>query len=1792
MKVVLSLQHEAIPPLAHLQTLNPRIPWGDYRIAVPTRLTPWPRADRPRRAGVSAFGFSGTNVHVVLEEAPAAESAPAVAAERPLHALALSARSEPALLEAAARLARHLEATPRQHIQDVAYTLSAGRAALPFRAVALAADPGMARERLAALSQGSETPGLMRGRAGPEPPRVAFLFTGQGAQYAGMGQELYRTQAAFRGALDACAAVLDDHLDRPLLDVMFGAPGCEGLIDRTLYTQPCLFALEWSLAQLWRSCGVEPAAVLGHSVGEFAAASLAGVFSWEQGLRLIAERARLMDSLPGGGSMAAVEAPEARVRGALAGHERTLSIAALNGPNSVVISGASESLREATASLQEGGIRHQALSVSHAFHSPLMEPILERWERCAAGVAHSAPRIELVSNLTGQVATPGLLGPEYWRRHAREAVRYAEGVETLAKLGCSVFVEIGPAPVLCGLARRALNDDDAAWLASLRKGRNDWSQLLETMAALWVRGVAVDWGALDDGQRRHKLALPSYPFQRSRHWVATAAAPRSALPLEAPVHGLLGRRLDPPLEEARFEAEWGAGTLPFLGDHRFYGAVVAPATALIETALAAAATLGPTHGLASLEIERALVLPGSEPRTVQLVLTPAEDGGASFRILSSAGEADWTLHARGLLQPTLDGTPEPGELAVVRLRCGEALAVSEYYSRFEQAGVTLGPSFRGLQEIWRGDGEALARAVLPVDEAGFLAHPALLDAAAFQLLAAALPAADAAGSPYMPVAVGGVRLHGRLPTRVWSHVRVRREGADELSAQARVFDDRGRPLAEIDGLRLRRTSRDALERSTAAGAADLLYELAWRPTATPQPAAIVAGSSWLVLADAAGVGYALAAGLRERGARVHVASVGAVQGASGEAGVDPESAEQLAALVQQALQPGPLTGIVHLWALDTREDGVDPMVRQAASCGSALHLVQALATSGATPRLWLVTRGAQAAGGQGIPSACQAPLWGFGRTLALEQPELRATLVDLDPEGDATAALLAEVSADDAEGSVAWRNGQRLAGRLERRRAASLGPPQGTGRRSRLSQARPGSLADLRIEELPRLPPGSDEVEVRVEACGLNFRDVLNALGMYPGGALPLGNECAGRVVALGEHVDHLRVGDEVIALAAGALASYVTTRAHLVVGKPAGLSMEEAASLPTAFLTAAYGLEHLARVSRGERVLIHAAAGGVGLAALQLAVRAGAEVFATAGSPAKREYLRSLGVEHVFDSRSVAYADEIRGRTGGEGVDVVLNAFVGEHIPRGLSLLRAGGRFLEIGKREVWDAQRAKAAYPGVSYHAYDLAERFAADPELAGRMLRELAQAFGPAGLRPLPLRAFSFVDAALAFRYMAQARHIGKLVLRPPRPAEAPALRPDASYLVTGGLGGLGLKTAEWLVDKGARSLVLMGRHGASGPAATAVAALEAKGARVRVAAADVADRAALRGVLQDIDAHLPPLRGVLHCAGVLEDGIVAEQDWGRFARVMAPKVSGAWNLHSETAQRPIDLFVLFSSASALLGSPGQSNYAAANAYLDALAWRRRAEGLPALSVDWGPWAEVGMAAAQAGRDQSRRLARGIRPTSAMEGVRALESLLREDATQAAVMAVDWAMLLAAGPAPKLLSTLLESTRRARRSPGASSAAMMPNQPAAPPRDARVAILAAAPAERGRLIEAHLAEQVWRVMQVPAARVDSTQPLKEFGLDSLMAVEIRNRVQATLGVSLPLVSILEGQSVARLAATVGTLLDQDAAKAPAAAPAEGSAPEAEAVEASRLLQQLPDLSEEQVNELLRKMLEKDQA
>ncbi|MFC4907553.1 SDR family NAD(P)-dependent oxidoreductase [Actinomadura gamaensis] len=1592
-KMVMAMRHGTLPASLHIDEPSPHVDWSSGGVRLLTESVPWSGTAGPRRAGVSSFGASGTNAHVIVEEAVAEPVEDARAVSPGVVPWVVSART-PEALDAQIRQLKDFVTAGDASPAEVGWSLLCSRSLFEHRRVATGET---AEELLAALD--ADAPGE------PVSGESIWLFSGQGSQRVGMGVGLYERFPVFAETFDEVCALLNPSLERDLASVVFS--GERDVLDHTTFAQAGLFAVQVATARLLKSMGVVPDAVIGHSIGEVAAAHVAGVLGLEDACGLVAARATLMGRLPAGGAMVAVQASEAELDGTL---PDGVSIATINTPDSTVVSGPAEAVAQVQAAWSERGRKTKQLSVSHAFHSALMDPMLSDFANAIDGLSFTAPTLPLISTLTGEPADQQITTPGYWVRQVREPVRFHAAAARLAERA-GTFLELGPDPVLTTAAQHAVDGADA--VAVLDRRHPDAVAFGRALAHLHAGGTDVDWTPwFPTDPEPRVIDLPTYPFQRRNYWLAAArgkTGDASGLGLDPARHPLLGAAV----RLADADTRVLTGRLPaadsgsWLGEHRVLGTVLLPGAALVEWALRAADEAG-CSGVEELTLRAPLLLPASGGLPVQIVVSPAEpDGHRELRIYSRP-ENDWVCHAEGLLTAEPPGTAEAlgGQWPPAGAR---PLTVDGFYEHVAALGYEYGPAFQGMRAAWQDGRDVFAEIVLPEaagEATGFGLHPALLDAALHPaLLATGADGGPDGGGARLPFVWSGVSLW----TREATSLRVRLSPSGEDAVRVTVADAAGSPVLGVERLVLR--PADPAQFRTRG--ADGLFEVEWMPV---QEAVAVPDGGFAV-AEAATADEALA----------HV------QG----------------------------------WLADTRPDD--------------------------ERRLVVVTRGA--AGQNPDPDA--AAVWGLVRCAQLENPE-RFVLVDLEDGADVGTDVGADVGTALAadEPQVAVRDGKPLVPRLVRCGAPpELTPPAGT-RAWRVTAEGASTLDEVSVESCPDVLESLRDGQVRVEvhAAGVNFRDVLIALGMVPGFG-GIGGEGAGVVTGIGPGVTGFAVGDRVMGLFPGAFGPVAVADARSLVLIPDGWDARDAAGIAVAFLSAWYGLVDLAALQPGQSVLIHAATGGVGQAAVQIARHLGAEVFATA-SPAKQEVLADLGIgdEHRASSRDLGFEEKFRAATGGRGMDVVLNSLAGEFTDASLRLLAENGRFVELGKTDIRDD-------PGVWYRAFDLAGDV--PPERIAAMLAELRDLFQAGRLEPLPTQAWPLGQAREAFRFMSQAKHTGKIVLDVP-----PAFDPDGTVLITGGTGTLGALLAEHLVREwGARHLVLVSRRGAGAPGAAELAERLTADAEVTFVAADVADPEAVRDLVTGIDP-ARPLTGVIHAAGVVDDGTVPSLTPDRMASVWRVKAGGAANLDAATSGLRLGFFTVFSSAAATSGSPGQANYAAANAYCDALMARRRAAGLPGQSIGWGLWESAsGITGDLTEADLRRMRTSGIVPLGDEEALALLDRAFEHGRPHLVAAGLD----VAGRPAdtlPPLLRALGAGSGGGGGTAGGPRRIDWAAQLAGLSPDERLALLLG-------LVRTHAAAVLGHAEA--GALQDDTQ-LKDLGFDSLTAVELRNRLSSATGLRLP--------------------------------------------------------------------------
>lgn len=1700
-KTILALRHGAVPRNLHFNRLPDGLARIDTKLFVPVANTEWPTAGpQPRRAAVSSYGMSGTNVHAIVEQGPEPQGTPPASADPAAAPLLfpISSTSAEELRRTAGRLAQWVQAHDDVSLADLGYTLARRRVHRPVRTVVEASSRS---ELSAALLEvaGGQAPyqaALAHDDRGP-----VWVFSGQGSQWARMGAQLIDTEPVFA----ATVAQIE-----PLIAAASGfsvtaAMTAPEVVAGDAHLQPTLFTVQVALAATMKAYGAHPGAVIGYSEGEIAAAVVSGALSLEDGVRVICHRSRLMASLAGSGIMASVELPAKQVLSELTlGGIKNVVVGVVASPDCTVISGATETVRELMASWQERDLTVRQSVIDVPAHSPLVDPILDELAQALAEIKPLTPQIPFYSATGFDPREEPVCNGKYWVKNLRNTVRFAAAARAAVEDGYRVFAELAPDPMLTDTIERSASALDApvVTFAGMRREQELPHGLRHLVADLHSAGAAIDFAVLYP--TGHLVDAPLPTWTRRRLWLDYSddqSAARGGHIVSA--HPLLGPhvRLQEEPQRHVWQAEVGIAAQPWLADYTVRNVVALPAAAHCEMALAAAHTvLGEQAEVLDIRFAHPLVL--GEQTTAGASASLSSAGVAEFLVESGDGGRQIRL-ASAVLCTAADEQPGAYDIAELLAAHPHRTDGADLRTSLERRGVQYGPAFTGLSATHTGDdGTVLAEVALPrpirMQQGSYGVHPALLDAC-FQSLAAS-PQMLAVGESLLGLPQGARRLRsfGSVRTAHYCYTRITEVDAAGIEADLDVLDQDGAVLLSVQGLRCGPGESEEAPRDQMLR--ERLLTIEWQQRQLLEPPHVDAGS-WLLISTTAtldGLGSMVVDTLKGQGAQCSTVCW-------------PLNADHLAnagALAEQ-LRSGQFTGAVIL----TGPQSGDPD-GQSVSVGREYvqHLTritrELAQTSGRIPHLFVVTRAAQTVAAGDLVNLEQGGLRGLVRVIGAEHPHLHATQIDVDDRIDAEQ-LTRQLLSGSKEDETAWRDG---AWHVARMRPSPLRPDErqttiadNDSEGVRLQIRIPGDLETLELVGSGRVTPGPGQIEVAVSAAGVNFADVLIAMGLSPApddDSPALGMDFTGVVTAVGPDVTGHRVGDRVGGFSQnGCWGTFVTCDARLAVTLPSGLTDRQAAAVTTTTTTAWYGLHDQARIEAGDRVLIHSATGGVGQAAIAVARAAGAQIFATAGTEDRRQLLRDMGIDHVYDSRSTDFADQIRRDTAGYGVDIVLNSLTGAAQRAGFELLAAGGRFVEIGKRDVYDNTRL-GMYPfrrNLTFHYVDLALLATSHPHRVGALLRTVYQLVADGTLPPATHTEYPLTDAATAIRAMGAATHTGKLLLDVPHtgssnvvllPEQANAFRADGAYLITGGLGELGLFLAEKIAVAGCGRIVLTSRSQPTLKALQTIELIRAMGAEVVVHCGDISDPTTAQRMVEAATATGLPVRGVLHAAAVIEDTAVVDLSDELIERDWAPKVYGAWNLHTATVDQPLDWFCSFSSTAALVGSPRKGGYAAANSWLDAFTRWRRTRGLPATAIAWGTCSPIGRTA-----DAAENAEDIVAPD---EGAYALSVLLRYDRAYTAyapVIGTTW------------LTTLAERTPFAEAFSGVGERQTGTSK--------LLADLSELPRHEWPNRLRHLiTDQVSLILR---RNVEPDRPLAEYGVDSLGALELRTRLEAETGVRL---------------------------------------------------------------------------
>ncbi len=1799
-KSALCLQHKTVPPQANLQALNPKIPFADLQLSIPRQPMPLADSDEPLYTGINSFGYGGTNACAIFQSytPPVRKSLNSkletVSGKR--FVLPLSARSKPALI-ALVQQYLALVSGDSINISDLCYSAGDRRAQMSHRLSVAADNLQELRHNLDQFLQNIPNEAVTENQIGETRGKLAFVFTGMGPQWWAMGRELLHSEPVYRASVARCDRLFKAISGWSIMDELAKSEA-ESRISETQIAQPANFVLQIALVELWSSWGIKPAAIVGHSVGEVASAYISGILSLEQALTVSFQRSRIQKKAANQGSMLAVGLNQAQAEAAIAPFASKVSIAAINGPTAVTLAGDDAALKCIAISLDEQGAFNRLLQVEVAYHSPTMDPLLAEIRVCLAGLTPVSPSLRVYSTVTGERITDSAFDAEYWCNNVRKPVYFHKAMEQMLADGYEDFLEIGPHPVLSPAIKECFaNNRTSGFLASsLNRTIGEQSCIKQAVAALYTHGYAFNWASLsssvfawDDNSacceavRPQYKQLPAYPWQREYYWNDAPQAQQDRTG-QAIGHAVLGVRQDGPT--ATWLSQINTQYLPYLMDHQVEGLTILPGAAYIEAALSAHNEIFDDDAclLTDIRLHNAMVIDADDEPLMQ---TSYNAGDSSFEIHShqTQDRTLHTLHASGKLQTLQLRNHQTIDIAALQVSGMQLLRAAEIYTALAARGLQYGPNFQGIQKLWRKPGEVLAAIrvqqplQLPTDN--YQLHPTVLDAC-FQSLLAALPE-EASGNRqvYIPVGIEQLRYYRKTGAAIYCHGTVKHIEAASLSGDITLCDENGKVLAEICGLRcqaLRSTDEKSIEDLDA-----WTYQGDWQPLdtlAAEGNAAPADTACYLLLLNEDKRGKALQLNF-EKHADGKVITVVAREAytklSESHYSFNPQYPQQLGEIFNDQAGFRDYAGLKIVNGLAMNQHSDDPTHLQVT--GDVLEFIQTVhrLCDNLQARIYLLTQDAHRVLAEDRCGGFQqSAVIGLARVAAVEMPSLGCTLIDLDSSlSSATLrALVAECASDTAERQqeqeVALRDGARFGYRLCHKALDDAYHPE-LIRPSQdcnfvLAARGPAQHGNTSFQLCARRGVADNEVEIKVLSAVLHSHSA-NAESIQ---------EVCAEVVSYGKSVAGLAVGEQIVACYRGQPGRYITLArsALLFVKKPDNWLPSAAAGALSGFALAHTALLQHGNLKPELSLLILGSDTASGQCLLQLAKARGCDCVAVAVDVD----------EHSSENlalNSASLMNELAGLQREGGFDLIVST-VGRqpHIHLD-SLLADSGRLIEILDHEVGSppAYAMSSGKVQIRLSKSKVVERTLASPALASAQLQEVFAELDSDGVH-LPVLTSAALPAA--------SDQPGVLSLEPgtelkviARNSASVQIKSNASYLISGGFGGFGLGMAHWLVAQGARHLILVSRSGARTESAKqAVGELENAGAQVLTVATDIADAAAVKTLLQTIAADMPPLAGIFHTAGVLDDKELLSIDRDSLAALMRPKALGAWNLHSLTQHIQLDCFVLYSSVSSLIGNRNQGNYVAANLFLDNLAHFRHAHNLAATSINWGALAAVGMAADV---NITSHLAHiGIHAFSQQQALEAFARSLQTPVAQLGIFDVDW-------------------QRWKQFEPASGSARFMElvqADDAQEDTNSWPAMHGRGPAALAEAITQCFSEMLSTTLKLTMQQIDLTTPINRYGLDSLMAIDLQMQIRDEFKVDISILELMKGNSITKLAEVIanklGGLVAQQAGSTAAettpnmAVIATAAATSAEPEVEHNLQLEVEDLSEDELDALLLQEME----
>ena len=1778
-KLALSMYHQQIPGMAHFTQVNPAIPFSDFNLIVPRDLTSWPCSGKSCLAGINSFGFGGANVHLCLSSGPQKASIPKIK-DSSAQLFFLSARTEDDLKAVAKGYQEIIQAFDGNiSLDELCYSANARKTNHAQRVAVVANSKNDLKEKLSKILNEKLDSDIIAARVNKNSQgKLAYVFSGQGAQWWGMGRELYREKPIFRSAIEAVDLEFQKLSNWSIVDEMMRSEAGSRM-DETVIAQPALMAIQIALAKLWIEAGVHADGVIGHSIGEIAAAHSAGVLSLQEAVTVIYHRSRIQSNAAGKGKMLAVGLAAEDAKEIISPFGNRISIAAMNSPEFVTLSGDSAPLEEIAKECGQKEIFHRFLKVDVPFHSYHMDGCKEELIPSLRSLTPRESGLPLYSTVTGAAIDGKLLDAEYWYRNVREPVCYTEAIGAMIDDGYRYFIEIGPHPILLSGCEAMAEKKKVQVTAvhSLRRTLPERNTFLQALGKLFVGGFDPDFIGSNERLPRF-CSLPSYPFHRDLHWLESETHKRSRL--DSPVHPHLKNEIRTSEESncILWEIDLDVRVHPYLLGHRGQGHIIFPGAGQIDLMISAYLASFKTNRicLRNLELKKPIFLPEDDSTPEIRLEISANQGCFSLFTREASSNSALQKVSQGYYDEISETDFPLIDARKFQNRIRKSVDVSRLYKEFSEGGLQFEKSFRILTECFINETESFGKIQVPdvlvQKNERFSIHPCLLDSAFHTALAMIMRRKDRrSNTVYLPVKIGKIKFFGAPVTKnlyVYSKLSSynNREGRIKKIC---LFNEKDEVICDIHDFIGR--SLEGVEEEGGVTSDTKRYETQWEPFRLNDFADVKPESpskknqTWLVFADDGKKSKILCRSLRNEGDTVICVRRGrAFKRKEGEYRINPSSVEDMRTLFDEDIISRELSGIVYLWPLDALEPTklTSKSLRENEEKLSIplIYLSSLLEADfqQSQIRLWIVTSGCQKLSDDVAPiHLTQSSCIGIGRTIISEFPNLQCNLIDVSLNfNDSEMDRLVDLSRIDCWGEeLAIRSSKVYASRLQeldldqaRSRLVKTVPSMQHNFQSDVQELQKFNSPVFQENKFSRL--GESEVRIHVKNWGLNFRDVMIAMRFLEpeaiqGGffAFNIGGEFAGIVHEVGKKVTKCKVGDRMIGCWPSTFPSFVDLPEENVVRIPARLSFGQATGLPIMLATAYQGLAEHAKLAKGERVLIHSAAGGVGLLAVQIAQAIGAEVFATAGSQEKWNYLENLGVKNIYNSRKLEFASQIRADTQGRGVDVVLNSLSGRAMHKSFECLAPFGRFIEIGKNDIFrnSSIGLRNLSKNISYFVLDLDGMLKHRFNVFVKSFQEAVQFFEENQLEPHPIKMYPITKVKDAIRFMSSGQHIGKVVIEnsgnidllPPKKV---SFHTNASYLITGGCSGLGLQIAQWMVKKGAGTLILVSRGGPKTPEdCAAIEAMNIDSTKVLVEQADVSNFKEIRRVIKKVRKNCPPLRGIHHAAMVINDGIIPEMTMEKYFSVFLPKAVGCWNLHQLTDTMDLDFFVNHSSISSIIGNPGQVNYNAANSFLDAFSRFLRSFCRYSITINWGVLGEYGYVSRN--RDLKDRLATlGMSATTSKEALEILERVLVEKPEQSIVTKMDWQRI------SEFIPSFGKSSRFQKVIEVSSSTEKFHTRGSL-----SAQVFKLTESERLDFVLKEMIVVVAKIIGSESEKLDSNIPVLDLGLDSLMAAQIRNWVKDEFGINFPLLDLMKNPTIKELGIQLLELLSKFPRKDP---------------------------------------------